>query len=108
MGDVSFSEALGQAFDGYGIIGFLVVGIVLGLLAKLLIPGDQNIPIWLTIICGILGAGLGNVVAALFGWYETDGFDWLRHGLQLAGAIVIVIVVSGIWAKVKGGSRATT
>ncbi len=101
----SFSDALGKAFDGWGILGFILTGIVLGLLAKLLIPGDQGVPLWLTIICGILGGGLGNIVYALLGGSDTAGFDWLRHGLQLAGAIVVVIVVSGIYAKAKGGAR---
>lgn len=102
----SFSDALSKAFDGWGIVGFLVTGIILGLLAKLLIPGNQSIPLWLTIICGIIGGGLGNVVYALFGGSDTAGFDWLRHGLQLAGAIVVVVVVAGLYAKSKGRTAA--
>lgn len=101
----SFSDALGKAFDGWGILGFLITGIVLGLLAKLVLPGDQNVPLWLTIICGILGGGLGNVVYALLGGSDTAGFDWLRHGLQLAGAVVVVVVVSGLYAKSRGRGR---
>lgn len=100
----TFSEALGQAFDGYGIIAFIVTGIVLGLLAKLLIPGDQGIPLWLTIVCGIIGAGIGNFLAALWE-IDTSGIDWIRHGLQVAGAIVTVIAVSAVWAKVRGRAR---
>lgn len=103
---VPFSESLGNAFDGYGIIGFLVTGIVLGVVAKLLIPGKQAIPFWLTILCGIAGAGIGNILAAVIGVDDTGGIDWLRHGLQILGAIVVVIVISGLWAKIRGGSRA--
>jgi uncharacterized membrane protein YeaQ/YmgE (transglycosylase-associated protein family) len=102
----SFSDALSKAFDGWGIFGFLITGIVLGLLAKLLLPGNQNVPLWLTIICGIIGGGLGNIVYALFGGSDTAGFDWLRHGLQLAGAVVVVMLVAGFYAKSKGRARA--
>jgi len=102
----SFSEALSKAFDGWGILGFIVTGIVLGLLAKLLIPGDQGIPLWLTIICGILGGGLGNIVYALFGGSDTAGFDWLRHGLQLAGAIVVVLITAAVYPKSRGRAAA--
>ncbi|MFO7194181.1 MULTISPECIES: GlsB/YeaQ/YmgE family stress response membrane protein [Thermocrispum] len=102
----SFSEALGKAFDGWGIFGFLITGIILGLLAKLVIPGDQGIPLWLTIICGILGGGLGNVVYALFGGSDTAGFDWLRHGLQLAGAVVVVLIAAAVYPKSRGRTAA--
>jgi uncharacterized membrane protein YeaQ/YmgE (transglycosylase-associated protein family) len=94
------------AFGGTNIIWLILVGIVLGFLAKLLIPGDQNIPWWLTIIAGILGAGLGNIVSALLDVKETSGIDWIQHLLQVAGAVVVVIIVAAIWAKVKGGRRA--
>lgn len=96
------------AFGGYNILWLVLIGIVLGFLAKLLVPGEQKIPWWLTIIAGILGAGLGNVVSALIGVEDTAGIDWIRHILQVAGAVVMVLLAAGIWAKVKGGSRAST
>jgi uncharacterized membrane protein YeaQ/YmgE (transglycosylase-associated protein family) len=40
-----------------GIITALVVGLVIGALARLILPGKQNIPIWLTILVGLVGAG---------------------------------------------------
>lgn len=101
-------EAFADAFGGYGIISLIIIGIVLGLLAKLLIPGDQGIPIWLTIIAGILGAGLGNLVSALLGVKSTEGIDWIRHLLQLGGAVVMVLLAAAVYAKAKGGRRATT
>lgn len=106
IGDkLPMSEAFKQAFSGYGILGLLIAGIVLGLVAKLLIPGDQKIPFWLTIIAGILGAALGNIASALLGVKDTGGIDWIRHGLQVAGAIVVVLIVSALWAKIRGRAR---
>ncbi|RZS37825.1 transglycosylase associated protein [Herbihabitans rhizosphaerae] len=101
-------QAFKEAFSGYSILGLLIAGIVLGFLAKLLMPGKQNIPWWLTIVAGILGALVGNVLAALFGVRETAGFDWIRHGLQVVGAIGVVALAVALWSKSKGGTAART
>ncbi|MFE7840357.1 GlsB/YeaQ/YmgE family stress response membrane protein [Streptomyces sp. NPDC057474] len=68
----------------------IIVGFVLGLLAKAIIPGKQHSPLWLTTIFGIIGAVVGNALARAFGIEETAGIDWGRHALQLAAAVVIV------------------
>ncbi|MFI6928732.1 GlsB/YeaQ/YmgE family stress response membrane protein [Streptomyces sp. NPDC050287] len=68
----------------------IIVGFVLGLLAKAIIPGKQHSPLWLTTIFGILGAIVGNAVARAFGIEATPGIDWMRHLFQLVAAIVIV------------------
>jgi uncharacterized membrane protein YeaQ/YmgE (transglycosylase-associated protein family) len=41
----------------------IIVGFVLGLLAKAILPGKQNIPLWLTTLLGIGGALAGNAIA---------------------------------------------
>ncbi|KMS66886.1 signal peptidase [Streptomyces viridochromogenes] len=68
----------------------IIVGFVLGLIAKALIPGKQHSPLWLTTIFGMLGAIVGNAVARGFGVEETRGIDWSRHIFQLVAAVVIV------------------
>lgn len=83
----------------------IIVGLVLGLLAKAILPGKQNIPIWLTIIFGIIGGIIGNSVAAWIGVDDTKGVDWIRHLLQLAGAVLVVGVGDSLWASIKGGRR---
>ncbi|WP_431963537.1 GlsB/YeaQ/YmgE family stress response membrane protein [Actinacidiphila sp. bgisy160] len=83
----------------------IIVGIVLGFLAKLLLPGKQDIPWWLTIICGILGALLGNAVAGWVGVRHTSGIDWIRHVLQILGAILVVAVITPLWASIRGRRR---
>jgi uncharacterized membrane protein YeaQ/YmgE (transglycosylase-associated protein family) len=70
----------------------IIVGFVLGLLAKAIIPGKQHSPLWLTTIFGIIGAIVGNALARGFGIDETSGIDWGRHALQLAAAVLIVFV----------------
>lgn len=70
----------------------IIVGFVLGLIAKAVIPGKQHSPLWLTTIFGILGAVVGNAVARAFGVAATPGIDWTRHLFQVIAAIIIVAV----------------
>jgi uncharacterized membrane protein YeaQ/YmgE (transglycosylase-associated protein family) len=93
----------------WGIITTIVVGLILGVLGRLLAPGEQKIPIWLTILVGIVAAFIGNWLAGVFGVRDTAGIDWIRHAFQIVAAIVGVVAAAAIWAKVKGpGSRPAT
>ncbi|MFD5101084.1 GlsB/YeaQ/YmgE family stress response membrane protein [Streptomyces albidochromogenes] len=83
----------------------IIVGLVLGLIAKAIIPGKQQIPLWLTIVCGILGSIVGNAVAGGIGVDDTKGIDWIRHLLQLIGAVVIVGLGDMLYANMKGRRR---
>jgi uncharacterized membrane protein YeaQ/YmgE (transglycosylase-associated protein family) len=83
----------------------IIVGFVLGLLAKAIIPGKQHSPLWLTTIFGIIGAVIGNAVARGFGIEETSGIDWGRHALQLAAAIVIVFLGDMAYTAARGNKR---
>ncbi|WP_112470718.1 GlsB/YeaQ/YmgE family stress response membrane protein [Streptomyces triticisoli] len=68
----------------------IIVGFILGLIAKAVIPGKQHSPIWLTTIFGILGAIVGNAIAGALGVASTRGIDWSRHIFQIVAAIIIV------------------
>ncbi|MFD7923200.1 GlsB/YeaQ/YmgE family stress response membrane protein [Streptomyces sp. NPDC059740] len=80
----------------------VLVGLVLGVVARALIPGRQHIPLWLTIILGMIGGALGNWLATGIGVRYTGGVDWIRHVLQLVGAIAVVAVGSRCWASIRG------
>jgi uncharacterized membrane protein YeaQ/YmgE (transglycosylase-associated protein family) len=84
---------------GYSIIGAIIVGLILGVLAKLVMPGKQRVPLWLTILVGIAAAIVGNYVATLLGVAETFGFDWTRHGLQLLFAVIGIGALAGVYAR---------
>ena len=83
----------------------IIVGLVLGLIAKAILPGKQNIPLWLTTVFGMLGSILGNAVAAWLGVHGTRGIDWTRHLLQLIGAVVVVGVGDMLWASLRGARQ---
>ncbi|MBW8737053.1 MAG: GlsB/YeaQ/YmgE family stress response membrane protein [Streptomyces turgidiscabies] len=83
----------------------IIVGFVLGLLAKAIIPGKQHSPLWLTTIFGILGAIIGNAIARGIGIEATSGIDWGRHALQLAAAVVIVFLGDMAYSSMRGKRR---
>ncbi|WP_406207678.1 GlsB/YeaQ/YmgE family stress response membrane protein [Kitasatospora sp. NBC_01560] len=76
------------------LIWALVVGLVVGLLAKLVLPGRQPVPLWLTVLLGLVGALVGNVIASALGVRHTDGVDWIRHLLQVAVAAALISAVA--------------
>ncbi|MFJ5722907.1 GlsB/YeaQ/YmgE family stress response membrane protein [Streptomyces sp. NPDC101194] len=80
----------------------IIVGLVLGVIARAILPGKQNIPLWLTTVFGILGSVLGNAVATWIGVNDTKGIDWTRHLLQLIGAVVVVGVGDMLWTSFRG------
>ncbi|MEV0096387.1 GlsB/YeaQ/YmgE family stress response membrane protein [Streptomyces sp. NPDC050738] len=80
----------------------IIVGLVLGLIAKAIIPGKQQIPLWLTAVFGILGSVLGNWAATGMGVNDTGGIDWTRHLLQLVGAVIVVALGDAAWSMVRG------
>lgn len=79
----------------------IIVGFVLGILAKAVIPGKQHIPLWLATICGMIGAVVGNAMARGFNIEETPGIDWGRHIFQLCAAIVIVLLAEMVYGAVR-------
>jgi uncharacterized membrane protein YeaQ/YmgE (transglycosylase-associated protein family) len=85
----------------------VIVGLVLGLVAKAILPGRQSLPLWLTVICGMVGSLLGNAVSTWIGVNDTKGIDWTRHVLQLVGAVVIVAIGDALWSARKR-RRSTT
>ena len=81
------------------IISSIIIGLILGVVARLILPGKQNIPIWLTIVVGIVAAFVGNWLAGLMGVRVTDGIDWIRHLIQVVLAVIGIGLVAGAYGR---------
>ncbi len=83
------------------IIGTIIFGAVIGALARLVLPGKQNISIVMTIVLGVIGALIGYF---LWGLISGDGFtidsttggiDWIRWIISIVVAAILVSLYAG-------------
>jgi uncharacterized membrane protein YeaQ/YmgE (transglycosylase-associated protein family) len=77
------------------IISAIIVGLVIGALGRLVVPGRQNISIWVTMAIGIVAALIGTFIANALNVGNTDGIDWIKLIIQVALAAVGVSLVAG-------------
>jgi uncharacterized membrane protein YeaQ/YmgE (transglycosylase-associated protein family) len=77
------------------IISAIVVGLIIGALGRLVVPGRQDMSIWLTIAIGIAAALIGSLIASALGVGETRGIDWIKLIIQVALAAAGVALVAG-------------
>jgi uncharacterized membrane protein YeaQ/YmgE (transglycosylase-associated protein family) len=82
------------------IIGLIIAGVIIGLLGKFVAPGDRdNIPLWLTVICGIGGVLIGYYLAAGLGVAATRGIDWVRWIISIVVAAVLVMIAASVTGR---------
>ncbi len=79
-----------------GIISALIVGLIVGALGRLVVPGRQGLPIWLTIVVGIVAALIGTALAQAVGVAVTDGVDWIELLFQVGLAALGVALLAGV------------
>ena len=77
-----------------GIISALIVGLIIGALGRLVVPGKQHLPIWLTLILGIVAAFLGGWIASFF----TTAWIFVLI-VQVLVAAGIVYLADGMYSK---------
>lgn len=75
------------------VIGFIVFGLVVGAVARLIIPGRQHLSIWMTLLLGLIGSVVGGVVANALG--TGDLFELNILGSLVAIAAAVVLIVAG-------------
>jgi uncharacterized membrane protein YeaQ/YmgE (transglycosylase-associated protein family) len=77
-----------------GLIAFIVVGLIAGLIARAILPGRQNMGLLATTLLGIVGSFVGGLIGSLF---RRDGrlFDLHPSGILMSvlGAIVVLLLV---------------
>ena len=76
----------------FDVVWIVIGGALIGVLARLVLPGRQRVPWWAVIGAGIVGMLAGDALSRVLGVDDTRGFDWMRHGLQIlvgAGAVAL-------------------
>lgn len=86
------------------IIGAIVIGIIIGVLGRLVVPGRQRIGILWTIAVGIVAALIGSAIAAAFDVADTDGIDWVEWLIQIGLAAFGVAALDRAKAPRRGRS----
>ena len=81
-----------------GIIGTLIVGLLVGAIARFVLPGDQKMGWILTCVLGVAGSFVAGFVGQALGWYQVgQGAGWIA---SIVGAVVLLFAYS----KLKGGA----
>jgi len=80
------------------IVSIIIVGLIAGALARLLVPGRQNLSILMTIVLGIIGSFVGGFLGQLiFGRDSGGGF---LQPAGLIGSVIGAVIVLLIWTRV--------
>lgn len=83
-----------------GIVMALIVGLVVGALGRLVVPGKQRIGIGLTIVVGIIAALVGTALARSLGVATaTEGIDWMELLFQVGLAAIGVFLVANLMGR---------
>lgn len=73
-------------------IGLIIAGVIIGVLARLFMPGRQPIGVLITVILGILGVLIGWWLAGVLGVQTTNGIDWIRWIISIVVAAVLISI----------------
>lgn len=80
-----------------GIIWTIVLGFVIGVIAKLLHPGKENMGFIMTILLGIAGSFTAGLVGQLLGWYQAG------EGAGFIASVIAAIGLLVIYGRLRGG-----
>ena len=80
-----------------GILWTIVLGFVIGVLAKILHPGKENMGFIATILLGVLGSFLAGIIGQALGWYQAG------EGAGFIASVVVAILLLVVYGKMRGG-----
>ena len=81
-----------------GIIGTIVVGLIVGAIARFVLPGEQKMGWILTCLLGVAGSVGAGFLGQAMGWYQAgQGAGWIA-------SVVVAVVLLFVVSKVRGGS----
>ncbi len=75
-----------------GIIAWIFMGLLAGVLARFFMPGRQPMGLLATILLGIVGAVVGGFIGTQMGWGQVKGFDLRSLGLAILGGVLVLFL----------------
>jgi uncharacterized membrane protein YeaQ/YmgE (transglycosylase-associated protein family) len=85
-----------------GLIGTIIVGLIVGALARFIMPGEQKMGWIMTILLGVAGSLLAGFIGQALGWYQAgEGAGWIA---SVVGALVLLFVVGKLRSSSSGSS----
>ncbi|WP_137149536.1 GlsB/YeaQ/YmgE family stress response membrane protein [Mycolicibacterium sp. CR10] len=88
------------------IVSIVVIGLLAGALARLLVPGRQNISILMTIVLGVVGSFVGGFLGYLI--FHKDSAQGFLQPSGIIGSVIGAVLVLLIWLRVGGRSTVRT
>ncbi|RPF23353.1 GlsB/YeaQ/YmgE family stress response membrane protein [Myceligenerans xiligouense] len=83
-----------------GFIPFLILGLLAGIIARIILPGKQRGGFWLTLLLGVLGAMLGGWLGGLIFDISLDQFwSWQSWLFSVIGALIVIGVFEMIFKR---------
>lgn len=79
-----------------GILWTIVLGFVIGVLAKVLHPGKENMGFIATIVLGIAGSFLAGVIGQFLGWYQAG------EGAGFIASVIVAVLLLAVYGKLRG------
>lgn len=83
----------------FDILGLIVIGLVIGVLARLITPGKQKLSLLGTVALGVVGALIGGVIAGLLGTGDIFELNIIGFIVAVVAAVLLVGVAEGISGK---------
>jgi uncharacterized membrane protein YeaQ/YmgE (transglycosylase-associated protein family) len=80
-----------------GVIWFLIAGLIIGALARLILPGKQSMSIWMTLLLG--------VVAALIGGFIWNALFPGNEGVAWIGSVIVAVVILVLYERYVASRR---
>lgn len=78
------------------IIGTIIFGAIVGILARLVLPGRQAYGWIITVLLGVAGALIGYWIWGAVGGSDTGGIDWIRLAISVAAAALLSFIYTGL------------
>ncbi len=83
-----------------GILWTIILGFVIGVLAKVLHPGKENMGFIATVVLGIAGSFLAGVIGQFLGWYRAG------EGAGFIASVIVAVLLLAVYGKLSGGQSA--